>query len=230
MFEFLDHIIWIAKDLESGKADIQKLMGTMPVDGGIHKGQGTRNALLGLGQNCYLEILSPDPKQPQPGHWSDAILKAKSDGLFHWAARHPNLSALHQKALNLGLESSGVLPFSRQSPTGETFEWRLLFLGGHEYGALVPFFIDWGNTPHPSQNIPAAGGIMRFTIVSPQAEQLQKLMYNLGIEMDVFKGGNSQILVEIGTKDSSITLPCLQPMGMGAQAPQNVEKEIKASP
>ncbi len=39
--------------------------------GGSHEGMGTVNFLIGLGAGAYLEIIGPDPDQPQPvgGRW-----------------------------------------------------------------------------------------------------------------------------------------------------------------
>lgn len=219
MFDFFDHCIWIAKDIENGKSAIKDMLGITPVDGGVHSGQGTKNALIGLGTNYYLEVLSPDPNQPQPGHWSEAIINANADGIFHWAARHDDLKSLHIKAMKLGYKSSGVLPFSRETADGQTFNWQLLFLSGHNFGALVPFFIDWGNTPHPSKNIPSTGHLKRFTLISPQAPALRQLLLSLHIDVEIENGSKPKIMVEIASKENSMLLPCLSPLGIGAQAP-----------
>lgn len=213
----IDHFIWIAKDYENGKKTIMEKFETAPVDGGKHLGYGTQNALLGLGENLYLEILSPDLEQAQPNHWSRAIFAANSDGIFHWAAKCSDLKSLHNKALACGYESSGPLAFSRKAPNGEIFSWQLLFLGGHNFGALVPFFIDWGNTPHPSKNIPMGGQLYRFSLASPQANSLRKFMQSLDINVDITQSEIARIDIEVKTKNSTISLPSLNPIGNGVR-------------
>ena len=62
----LDHLVYAVPDLAAGVAAITALLGVAPSPGGPHPGLGTRNFLVSLGESCYLEIIGPDPEQPQP--------------------------------------------------------------------------------------------------------------------------------------------------------------------
>ena len=63
----LDHLVLAVPSLADGVAGFQRRTGVRPVKGGSHTSLGTANYLVGLSDAAYLEIIGPDPDQPDPG-------------------------------------------------------------------------------------------------------------------------------------------------------------------
>ena len=55
-------------------------------------------------------------------------------------------------------------------------------------GGVIPFFIDWGETPHPGTVLPAACTFLDIRAEHPDAEQVRAWGSALGLDLDVTHG------------------------------------------
>ncbi len=90
----IDHIVFTVFNLESAIDRIEMQLGARPLFGGFHKTQGTKNALLDLGDQCYLELLAADNTNADilPPRWMgvDALTEEK---ITRWAIKSNNLES-----------------------------------------------------------------------------------------------------------------------------------------
>ena len=153
-----------------------------PVPGGAHVGWGTYNALLGLGGATYLEIIGPDPAQPEPsGPRPFGIDTLDEPALVAWCAapRRPLVDVL-SLAREAGFDPGSIVSMSRRRPDGATLEWSLTIAApspseGDRHG-ILPFFIDWGHSPHPSTDLPIGGSLVELEIVHPEPRSIDLML------------------------------------------------------
>jgi len=202
----LDHLMWGAPSLEEGMAEAERLFGVAAAPGGAHPGGGTRNALLSLGDRVYLEIIAPDPNQDLAGTFGERIAGLEGCGLITWAAAASGLAALAERAASLELTARGPAPTERRTPDGDLLSWELLFLGGHRFPGLVPFFIDWLETPHPATTNPLAGQYRTLEIRTPDAAGLNDLLSGLGMTIVAEEADTVDITAVIETNNGEVRL------------------------
>lgn len=155
-----DHLVVAADTLARGIAHVERCLGVTCVPGGRHPKPGTHNALLGLGDNRYIEVIAIDPQADPPAapRWFglddpavQAALRARPR-LLTWVARCEDLEA----AVGVCVHHAGApRPMQR-----DDLHWRIAFPDDGalvEYG-LVPPLIEWGaGVRHPAQRLPDAG-------------------------------------------------------------------------
>ncbi len=94
----LDHIVVASLTLEEGVAHVERCLRVIVPRGGEHPLMGTHNHLMRLGEEIYLEIISPNPEvHPQRPRWfgldgSELLSQLReSPRLITWVARVPDL-------------------------------------------------------------------------------------------------------------------------------------------
>ncbi len=185
----IDHLVYATPDLQTTVADIEKQFGVAPTPGGAHLGWGTFNALLGLGGRTYLEVIGPDPAQPDPdGPRPFGIDELEVARLVAWcAAPQRPLSEVVAAARAVGFDPGDIHSMSRRRPDGVVLEWTLtsppLAYGDGEstsadipLGGVLPFFIDWGRTAHPSEAIPVGGTLLALDLFHPQPRSIDLVL------------------------------------------------------
>jgi hypothetical protein len=180
----LDHIILGCTDLDEGIEFVSLHLGVRAKAGGVHPGAGTINALLSLGMLRYLEIMAPDPAQPDAPDPRN-VRTLKGPALVGWAEHRNDLDEFAGTLHAAGVEYVGPVPGSRKRPDGSILNWRSLPLKDDEHG-ILPFFIEWGaNTAHPSTDSPKGCGIDRLEITTPDPASLEATSKTLDLDVAV---------------------------------------------
>jgi len=203
----VDHLVYATPDLNRGIEEIEKLLGVRATPGGQHPGRGTHNALLALGPAAYLEIIAPDPEQPPPkAPRSFGIDGLKESRLIAWAAKGNDLEQLRREAARNGLHLGEVASGSRKRPDGVLLSWQYTNPQTVLADGIVPFFIDWGKSPHPART--AAGGLSLIDLHAehPDADRVQKMLRQLGIDLPVQRGSRPALIAVITGPNGRVEL------------------------
>ncbi|GAC1470581.1 MAG: VOC family protein [Gemmatimonadaceae bacterium] len=174
----IDHIIYAAPDLDLAVAECSRRYGITPSPGGRHIGFGTRNALVGLGEDRYLEIVALDPEQDVPVQRRFLALETNSTPKFAaWCARASRpLEETVAIAREAGYDLGEILPMSRSNPDGTALSWRWTSPFADHAGGVLPFYIDWGDTPSPASSLLPALTFLSLTVVHPDADRIRAVL------------------------------------------------------
>ena len=149
----LDHVSYAAEPdgLRATAARIGKALGVTPVDGGVHPRFGTRNVVLPLVGDRYLEVVEVlDHPASDKAPFGQAV-RARSEsggGWLGWVVAVDDITPIE---LRLGRES---VPGNRKRPDGVELRWRQIGVKGLISDPQLPFVICWETGPelHPSKD------------------------------------------------------------------------------
>jgi hypothetical protein len=203
----VDHLVYATPDLDLGVKTIEGLLGVRATAGGQHPGLGTRNALIGLGPSAYLEIIGPDPDQPRPaGTRRFGIDHLKAPRIIGWVANGSELELVVSKARRAGIGLGAVIAGSRKRPDGAVLSWRYTDPDVVLEHRLIPYFIDWGRSPHPSSTAPRGATLVAFLAEHPDAKRVQGMLRQLGLNLTVRPGGQPALIAIIDSPNGRVEL------------------------
>jgi hypothetical protein len=183
--EAVDHLLLGVPDLEAGMKWFEEKTGVRPTPGGSHPGRGTRNALVSLGGRRYLEIIAPDPEQAgSTNEMAVGLKKLTAPRLVGWAAASTDLGATIAGLDAEKVAHSPATPGGRKRPDGKELAWKTVAVQS-DFGELIPFFIDWGATVHPSADAPAGIRLVSLRFRHPKPPSLREEFFRLGIDGEV---------------------------------------------
>jgi hypothetical protein len=206
----IDHIVLGARTLEEGAAFVEQHLGVAPRKGGAHIGFGTHNMLLGLGRGTFLEVLAPDPAQPDPPHprpfdLDDPALMVALEAeprLIAWVARTPVLDAV---VARLGHRAGDVQAMSRGD-----LHWRMAFPPQRQdMDNLIPALIEWKGEGASARLPDSHCRLLHLEAEHPEADAVKAALAERGLEeaLKVRRSPHARLLARLRRADGQeITL------------------------
>ena len=192
----IDHLIFAVPELEDGVAEIEARFGVHAGGGGQHIGQGTHNKLLALGPTTYLEIIAPDPAQPEPpGPRPYGVDGAARSGLVGWAIACDDIDLAVEHARAAGFDPGDVIDGHRRTAEGATLRWRIT--SNARAAGVIPFLISWGETAHPAASVPPGLRLESLCIEHPDPELIARALRTLGTTMPVIRADRAAVVAHV---------------------------------
>jgi len=203
----VDHLIYAAPDLDAGVERLESILGVRAIPGGRHPDYGTRNALLALGPETYLEVLAPDPDGPEPERPRlFGIDQLDAPRLAAWVERESDLEGRVEAADRRGVTLGEILSGGRERPDGSVLAWRLTDPHVVIGDGIVPFLIDWGTTESPARAAPKGCTLLGLRAEHPDPARIGAMLLALGADLVVESGHAPALVATIGTARGEVEL------------------------
>lgn len=148
----IDHVSYAAgpDGLRETAARLGEQLGVTPFDGGVHPRFGTRNVVLPLAENRYLEVvecLDHPASDKAPFGQAVRTRSAKGGGWMAWVVAVDDLTPVEER---LG---RGAVDGHRHTPEGVELLWKQIGVKNVIDHGNLPFFVKWVSAPesHPSR-------------------------------------------------------------------------------
>ncbi|HYN29864.1 MAG TPA: VOC family protein [Dermatophilaceae bacterium] len=148
----VDHVVYAAEHdgAAATAARLGKLLGVEPVDGGIHPRFGTRNVILPMAHERYVEVVEVLEHPAADKAPFGQIVRARSQSGGGWLGWVVRVDDIGEQESRLGREA---VDGNRHRPDGTELRWRQLGVRGLQSDPQLPFFVEWeSGTRHPSRD------------------------------------------------------------------------------
>ncbi len=206
----LDHVVVGATDLSLLVAWWKQQAGSSPIAGGSHPGAGTRNALIGVDDSTYVELLAFDPAQPDPDMprpFGLDRLEPNSVQVCTFVLAVDDMEAALEAVRAAGLEPGEARSMSRTRTDGTELHWTLAIPPDQGMNGVLPSLIDWGaGTSNPGASLESVVNVAEIQLGLPDPEPLQTAFAGLGFDTTVAETPEPMLSVNFTTPDTSFWL------------------------
>jgi len=177
----LDHISYVTSHDQLADT-VQRLgsrLGSTFVDGGVHPRFGTRNFTLPLLNGQYLEVVCPlDHPATDSSPFGRAVLKRANEG-GGWLTWVLSVEDVREVESRLG---RSAVDGHRTKPDGTELRWKQIGVLDTLEDRQLPFFVEWAEKYHPSNDGQAKASISEIEIAGDQ----NKVSNWVGLESPLF--------------------------------------------
>jgi hypothetical protein len=202
----IDHLVYGTPDVDGTVEELARRLGVRAAPGGRHPGLGTRNALLSLGSDSYLEIIGPDEAQPRPagGRWY-GLDDLTSPRLVTWAAAVESIERVAAHAHAAGYDPGDVHQMYRERPDEVRLSWRATLPTGAGDG-LVPILMEWDDCPHPATTSPTGLSLVALRGFHPVPESIRPMLRALQVELEIVPAVQKRLVAVLDSPMGSVEL------------------------
>jgi hypothetical protein len=204
----IDHIVYAVPDLKAACQDLEEKLGQAPLFGGYHPRYGTKNAVLNLGDECYLEILAVDEKNPNVSapRWMGVDLIDKPH-VTRWALKSDDLAADGEVLRGYDSQMGKVQGGQRLTADGKLFAWEMQVPLAEPAVEIMPFMIDWQlSASHPCDALEEKCKLIGIHLGHPDPGQMEDKLKELGIHIRVEASESPFIQIEIDSPNGRVKL------------------------
>ncbi|MBT8241497.1 MAG: VOC family protein [Acidimicrobiia bacterium] len=185
----LDHVVIGGTDLGLLVAWWKRETGLDPARGGAHEGFGTHNALIGMDDTSYVELIAHDPGQPNPGRprpFGLDELEPNSVQLCTLVLAVDDIAAATDEVRAAGLDPGPVTAMRRMRRDGVELKWQLAIPPHAATAGILPALIQWGpGTPHPGLSLEHHVRIEEIVLGHTDHQNLQAALTAIGSDLQV---------------------------------------------
>ncbi|QMW65915.1 VOC family protein [Mumia sp. ZJ1417] len=172
----LDHLSFAAgpDGLAATTDRLGTLLGADFLDGGNHPRFGTRNMILPLVGDQYVEVVAAlDHPASDKAPFGQAV-RARTElggGWLGWVVRVDDMTPVEHRM------GRHAVPGNRRRPDGFNLEWKQIGVRGTQADPQLPFVVQWEvpDEQHPSRSGPAALSLGSLEIAGDPARVTQYL-------------------------------------------------------
>lgn len=165
----LDHLSYAAPHDQLVDV-VQRLgsrIGAAFTDGGIHPRFGTRNFVLPLKNNHYIEVVCPlEHPAADSSAFGRAVTQRASEGggWLTWVVSTEDIAPVESRLGRNAIEGS------RKRPDGVELKWKQIGILGTLEDSQLPFFIQWlSSEHHPSSDGKAVAELKKIEIAGDES-------------------------------------------------------------
>ncbi|MCR9290191.1 MAG: VOC family protein [Bacteroidetes bacterium] len=204
----VDHLVYAVPDLQTAMDDLEKLLGIRPNFGGYHTAKGTKNAVLNLGNGCYLEILAVDEenKEISSPRWMGVDLIDKPR-MTRWCLKSNDLEKDSQTLKKYNPEMGEISGGQRKMSDGNLLAWSMIMPLAAPEVDLIPFMVDWRKSAiHPTEWMEDVCRLVALDFSHPHPEIINPILSEFSPNLIISKGKTARITAHINSPNGVVEL------------------------
>jgi len=208
MYRSIDHIVYGVPDIGKEIDHLHSKLGIRPVLGGKHITKGTKNALVSLGDRCYLEILARDEENKDfvGERWMgmDRITRPK---IIRWSVGSSDLKKDSEILQSYDTDYARVERGSREIKNQQQLQWQMILPVDKPMIDVVPFVTDWSDSAgHPAESLEKSCVLKKLILYFPTNKSIEKLLGALQVKVEIITSDEIRIEALIETPKGIVVL------------------------